>query len=214
MNLVLLGPPGAGKGTQSHRLEIAYGLVQLSTGDMLRAEVNSGSELGKQAKEVMEAGQLVSDELIIDMISGRIEQADCKDGFILDGFPRTTPQAEALDKMLSEKKMKIDHVIEIKVDDEAMIERITGRYTCAKCGDGYHDTFQKPKSEGVCDKCGGNEFARRADDNAETVRLRLTAFHKQTEPIVTYYGEKGVLKSVNGMVAIDEVTKQLKEVIG
>ncbi len=214
MKLMLLGPPGAGKGTQARRLEDAYGIIQLSTGDMLRAEVKSGSDLGKQAKDVMESGGLVSDDLIIKMIASRINQADCENGFILDGFPRTTPQAEALDRMFAEKNMRLDQVIEMKVDDEAMIERITGRYTCAKCGTGYHDTFEKPKSDGICDKCGGTEFTRRADDNAETVRSRLDAYNEQTAPIVAYYGEKGVLKSIDGMAGIDDVTKQLKEVIG
>ena len=214
MNLIVLGPPGAGKGTQAKRLEAAYGIVQLSTGDMLRVEVASGSELGRKAKEIMEAGGLVPDDLIIDMISGRIDQDDCKKGFILDGFPRTTPQAEALDGMLREKSLKLDFVIEMKVDDEAMVERITGRYTCAKCGAGYHDSFQKPKVEGVCDKCGSSEFTRRADDNAETVRARLAAYHEQTAPIITYYAGKGSLQSIDGMAAIDEVTAQMKEVIG
>ncbi|TCS62071.1 adenylate kinase [Varunaivibrio sulfuroxidans] len=213
MNLILLGPPGAGKGTQAKRLEESLNIVQLSTGDMLRAEVASGSALGQQAKEVMQSGGLVSDELIINMISSRIDQDDCKNGFILDGFPRTTAQAEALDTMLSDKSLKIDHVIEIKVDDDAMVERVTGRYTCAKCGAGYHDSFQKPKQDGVCDKCGGTEFKRRADDNAETVRARLDAYHEQTAPIAGYYAGKGVLKSVDGMAAIDEVTRQLNEIV-
>lgn len=214
MNLILMGPPGAGKGTQSQRLEKSHGIVQLSTGDMLRAEVASGSDLGKEAKEVMESGGLVSDELIIAMISSRIDQDDCKKGFILDGFPRTTPQAEALDTMLTEKGLKIEHVIEMKVDDEAMIKRITGRFTCAGCGAGYHDEFQKPEKEGVCDQCGGAEFTRRADDNAETVRTRLQAYHEQTAPILSYYKEKGAVKSVDGMATIDEVTEQLNAVLG
>ncbi len=214
MNLILMGPPGAGKGTQSQRIEKSHGIVQLSTGDMLRAEVASGSDLGKEAKEVMESGGLVSDELIIAMISSRIDQDDCKNGFILDGFPRTTPQAEALDAMLTEKGLKIDHVIEMKVDDEAMVKRITGRFTCVKCGTGYHDEFQKPEKEGVCDQCGGTEFTRRADDNAETVRARLQAYHEQTAPILSYYKEKGAVKSVEGMATIDEVTEQLNAVLG
>ncbi len=214
MNLILMGPPGAGKGTQSQRLEKSHGIVQLSTGDMLRAEVASGSDLGKEAKEVMESGGLVSDELIIAMISSRIDQDDCKKGFILDGFPRTTPQAEALDTMLTEKGLKIEHVIEMKVDDEAMVKRITGRFTCAGCGAGYHDEFQKPEKEGVCDQCGGAEFTRRADDNAETVRARLQAYHEQTAPILSYYKEQGAVKSVDGMATIDEVTEQLNAVLG
>jgi len=214
MNLILLGPPGAGKGTQAKRLEESRGIVQLSTGDMLRAEVASGSDLGKEAKGIMESGGLVPDEMIVNMISSRIDQKDCANGFILDGFPRTTPQADALDAMLTDKGLKIDHVVELKVDDDAMVERITGRFTCAKCGAGYHDSFQKPQKEGFCDKCGGTEFTRRADDNEETVRARLKAYHDQTAPIIGYYDKKGVMKSVDGMAAIDEVTKQLEGAIG
>ncbi len=214
MNVILLGPPGAGKGTQAKLLQEARGIVQLSTGDMLRAEVSAGSELGRIAKEVMDQGQLVSDDILIGMISNRIDQADCANGFILDGFPRTTPQAEALDEMLKEKGLKIDHVIELVVDDEPMIKRITGRYTCVDCGAGYHAEFQKPSTDGVCDKCGGNEFSRRADDNETTVRSRLNAYHEQTAPIIAYYRESGALKSVDGMADIEEVTKQLDDITG
>ncbi len=214
MNLIVLGPPGAGKGTQAKRLQSAYGMVQLSTGDMLRAAVASGSELGRKAKEIMEAGGLVSDDLSIDMISGRIDEDDCKNGFILDGFPRTKPQAEALDRMLEEKGLKLDAVIEMRVDDAAMVARITGRYTCSKCGAGYHDANLKPRVEGVCDKCGGTDFTRRADDNAETVRARLRAYHEQTAPIISYYAGKGTLESIDGMAAIDDVTGQMKAILG
>jgi len=213
MNLILLGPPGAGKGTQARRLEDNRGLVQLSTGDMLRALVASGSPLGQQAKEIMTAGKLVPDELVIQMISDRIDQPDVKNGFILDGFPRTVAQAEALDRMLAEKGLKLDHVVEMKVDDAALVERITGRYTCAKCGKGYHETFEKPQVEGVCDSCGGTEFKRRADDNAETVKTRLDQYHAQTAPILPYYRDRGVLKSVDGMADIDVVTEQIEAIL-
>ncbi len=214
MNLILLGPPGSGKGTQAKRLQDSLSIVQLSTGDMLRVAVASGSELGAKAKGIMEAGSLVPDELIVDMISARIDEDDCRGGFILDGFPRTAVQAEALDVMLGEKKLRIDHMIELKVDDEAMVERITGRFTCDGCGAGYHDVFQKPRVEGVCDTCQGTGFTRRADDKAETVRARLRAYHEQTEPIVSYYQDKGVRKEVDGMSPIDDVTRQLNEIVG
>jgi adenylate kinase len=213
MNLILLGPPGAGKGTQAKRLEDLHGLVQLSTGDMLRAVVASGVPLGQQAKEIMAAGKLMPDELMIEMIADRISQADCSAGFILDGFPRTVPQAEALDRMLGEKGLRLDHVIEMKVDDAALVERITGRYTCAKCGRGYHDKFEKPRVDGICDNCGSTEFTRRADDNAETVTTRLDAYHKQTAPILPYYKERGVLEAVDGMADIDVVTGQIEALL-
>jgi adenylate kinase len=213
MNLILLGPPGAGKGTQAKRLEDRHGLIQLSTGDMLRAVVASGVPLGQQAKEIMAAGKLMPDELMIEMIADRISKPDCATGFILDGFPRTVPQAEVLDRMLEDKGLKLDHVIEMQVDDAALVERITGRYTCAKCGQGYHDTFQKPEVDGVCDVCGSTEFTRRADDNAETVTTRLAAYHKQTAPILPYYKERGVLEAVDGMADIDVVTEQIEALL-
>ena len=213
MNLILLGPPGAGKGTQARRLEDTRGLVQLSTGDMLRAMVAEGGPLGQQAKEIMAAGKLMPDELMVQMIGERIAKPDVTNGFILDGFPRTVAQAEALDRMLADKGLKLDHVIEMKVVDDALVERITGRYTCAKCGKGYHDHFEKPKVEGVCDVCGGTEFKRRADDNAETVTTRLAQYHQQTAPILPYYQEHGVLKTVDGMADIDEVTRQIETVL-
>lgn len=210
MNLILLGPPGAGKGTQARRLEDTRGLVQLSTGDMLRAMVAEGGPLGQQAKEIMSAGKLMPDDLMVQMIAERISKPDVKNGFILDGFPRTVAQAEALDKMLSDKGLKLDHVIEMKVVDSILVDRVTGRYTCAKCGKGYHDRFEKPKVEGVCDACGSTEFKRRADDNAETVTTRLAQYHEQTAPILPYYRDRGVLKTVDGMAEIDEVTRQIE----
>lgn len=214
MNLILMGPPGAGKGTQAKRLEDGRGLIQLSTGDMLRAAVESGSEVGQQAKAIMERGELVSDEIMIAMIRDRIQQPDCENGFILDGFPRTIAQAEALDEMLTKMHVRLDHVIEMKVDDGILVDRISGRFSCTNCGTGYHDRFQKPQKEGVCDSCGGTEFTRRKDDNAETVTSRLEAYHAQTAPLLPYYKEHGALKSVDGMADIDEVTRQIEAVLG
>ncbi|QIG51474.1 adenylate kinase [Nordella sp. HKS 07] len=214
MNLILLGPPGAGKGTQAKLLEDKKGYKQLSTGDMLRGAVAAGTEMGRKAKEVMDKGQLVSDDIVISIISERLDQPDVKKGFILDGFPRNTAQAEALDRMLGEKGHKLDAVIEMEVDDEELVRRIAGRYTCAKCGKGYHDEFEKPKKPGVCDVCGSTEFARRADDNEKTVRDRLVVYNKQTAPLVDYYGRTGVLHTVNGMAEITEVTRQIEDVLG
>jgi len=213
MNLILLGPPGAGKGTQAKRLEERYGLVQISTGDMLRAEVKSGSELGLKAKGIMERGELVPDALVIAMLGARISQPDAAQGFILDGFPRTVPQAEALDVLLREKAMPLGHVIELQVNDAALVERISGRFTCGKCGEGYHDSFKAPAKAGVCDKCGGTEFVRRADDNATTVGARLEAYHRQTAPLLPYYAAQGKLRVVDGMAEMAEVARQIEAVL-
>ena len=212
-NLILLGPPGAGKGTQAKRLEDRHGLVQISTGDMLRAEVKSGSELGLKAKGIMERGELVPDALVIAMLGARISQPDATKGFILDGFPRTVPQAEALDVLLREKGMPLGHVIELQVNDAALVERISGRFTCAACGEGYHDQFKQPASAGVCDKCGGKEFVRRADDNAATVGARLEAYHRQTAPLLPYYAAQGKLRVVDGMAEMAEVARQIEVVL-
>ena len=211
MNLILLGPPGAGKGTQAKLLADSRGLKQLSTGDMLRSAVAAGTEQGLKAKALMDKGDLVPDAVVVSIIADRLEAPDVKNGFILDGFPRNEAQAIALDRMLDEKNLKLNAVIEMKVDDEALVERITGRYTCAKCGQGYHDRFHQPKKRGVCDNCGSTEFTRRADDNEKTVRDRLNIYHKQTAPLVSYYGKKGVLRSVDGMADIARVNRQIAD---
>lgn len=213
MNLILLGPPGAGKGTQAKILEDSRGLKQLSTGDMLRAAVAAGTEHGKRAKEVMARGDLVSDDIVVSIIAERLEAPDVRKGFILDGFPRNTAQAEALGAMLKAKGLKLDAVIEMKVDDAALITRIAGRYSCAKCGKGYHDQFEKPRVAGVCDACGGTEFTRRPDDNEATVRGRLEVYNKQTAPLVDYYRSVGLLKTIDGMAEIQEVTRQIGKVL-
>ena len=214
MNIILLGPPGAGKGTQARMLTEERGLVQLSTGDMLRAAVSAGTPVGKAADAVMKSGGLVSDEIVIGVISERLDQPDVKSGVIFDGFPRTLAQADALEKLLAEKGVTLDHVIEMRVDDEVVTARIAGRYTCAKCGEGYHDESKQPKTPGVCDKCGGTEFKRRADDNAEAVRTRLLAYYRETSPLIGYYYAKGRLQTVDGLAEIDEVQRQISAILG
>lgn len=213
VNVILLGPPGAGKGTQARMLEEKFGLVQLSTGDLLRAAVAAGTEAGKQAKSVMEAGGLVSDEIVLAILKDRLADDDVKAGVILDGFPRTTAQAEALDTLLAGTDQSIDAAISLAVDDEAMIDRISGRFTCGDCGEGYHDTFKVPAKSGTCDKCGGTDMKRRADDNAETVRERLKAYHVQTAPLITYYDQRRNLTEVNAMSGIDEVASSLETIV-
>ena len=211
--LILLGPPGAGKGTQARMLEEDFGLVQLSTGDLLRAAVAAGTEAGQRAKAVMEAGQLVSDDIVLAILQDRMAEPDTAKGIILDGFPRTAGQAEALDGLLATAGQEVTAAISLDVVDEAMVARVSGRYTCAKCGEGYHDEFKKPAQAGTCDKCGGADFKRRADDNAETVRERLNAYHAQTAPLIAYYGEKGVLKSVDAMGPIADIRASLSQIV-
>ena len=212
MNLIFLGAPGSGKGTQAEILEKEKGLTKLSTGDMLRAAVKAGTELGKKAAVIMEQGGLVSDDIMIGMIAERIQQPDCKKGFILDGFPRTVAQAEALDTMLKKSGLKIDKVIEFTVDEGILVERISGRFSCSKCGAGYHDTFKQPAKQGVCDSCGSTEFTRRKDDNADTVKTRLEAYRNQTAPLKPYYEKQGILVEVDGMQEIGLVTTQINKI--
>jgi len=213
MKLILIGPPGAGKGTQAQELERRHHLIQLSTGEMLRSTIASGSEFGKEVQEITESGALVPDEIMIRMISERIVQPDCDDGFILDGFPRTTAQAEALDTMLAEKGLNLDYVIELSVDAEVLANRIGGRFSCAKCGAGYHDEFQKPGVDGLCDHCGSQEFTKRADDKPKTVKARLKAYEKLTAPLLPYYRDKGQLRTVDAMAEIEEVTREIEQIV-
>ncbi len=213
MNIVFLGPPGAGKGTQAKMIAEKYGIPQISTGDMFREHLSKGTELGKKAKEYMDKGALVPDEIVLGMVEERLKQPDCEKGFILDGFPRTVPQAEALDKLLEKLGKKIDYAILIDVPDEELVKRLTGRRTCKKCGMMYHVIFKPPKEEGKCDVCGG-ELYQRADDNEETVRNRLKVYHEQTEPIIAYYEKKGVLHRIDGMGSIEEIFNRIVQLLG
>lgn len=211
--LILLGPPGAGKGTQARRLQERFGLVQLSTGDMLRAAVAAGTDAGIKAKAVMEAGKLVSDDIVLAILADRMKQPDVRQGIILDGFPRTDGQAASLDALLARQNQEVTAAISLEVDDAAMVERVSGRYTCAGCGEGYHDRFKTPAVEGVCDICSGTTFTRRPDDNAETVAARLTAYHAQTAPLIAYYESRGVLERVDAMNSIDTVSARLGAIV-
>jgi adenylate kinase len=213
MNLVLLGPPGAGKGTQAKLLEDSRSLVKLSSGDMLRAAVAAGTELGRKAGDIMERGELVPDDLVIKLIAERIDAKGGGKGFILDGFPRTIAQAEALDRLFKERGKKLDRVIVMEVDDDALVERIAGRFACADCGEGYHDLYKMPKVPGVCDRCGGTQFVRRRDDNEQVVRLRLKAYHAQTEPLIDYYTRQGKVRAVDGMADIATVQEEIDQAL-
>jgi adenylate kinase len=213
MNLVLLGPPGAGKGTQAKLLEESRSLVKLSTGDMLRAAVAAGTELGRKADDIMKRGDLVPDTLVINLIAERLDEDGSGRGFILDGFPRTIAQAEALDLLFQERGKAVDRVVVMEVDDEALVERIAGRFACAKCGEGYHDSYKTPRVAGTCDRCGGTEFTRRPDDNEAVVRARLKAYHAQTEPLIHYYTRQGKVRSVDGMADIETVSREIGRAI-
>jgi adenylate kinase len=213
MRLVLLGPPGAGKGTQAERITAKYDIPHLSTGVMLREAVAANTEVGRQAKAIMDAGRLVPDEVMNRLVADHIAQPDAARGFVLDGFPRTVAQAEALDGLLEQRGERLDAVLELAVDDDALVDRISGRYACAKCGASYHDRFRQPKTDGVCDVCGSREFVRRADDTAETVRARLNAYHAQTAPLLPYYRDKGLLAAVDGMAEIEDVSSEILDTI-
>lgn len=213
MNIILLGPPGAGKGTQAQRLVERHGMMQLSTGDMLRAAVKAGTPVGLKAKAVMEAGELVSDEIVSALIGDELDAMPADQGAIFDGYPRTAPQAASLEQILESRGRKLNHVIELDVNEDALVERITGRYTCASCGKGYHDTFEKPVIEGTCDKCGSHEFKRRPDDNEQTVRTRMAEYRAKTAPILPIYDARGIVTRVDGMADMDNVTAAIEAVL-
>ena len=213
MNIILLGPPGAGKGTQAHRLVEEHGMRQLSTGDMLRAAVKAQTPVGLKAKEVMDRGELVSDEIVSDLIDAELEAMPAETGAIFDGYPRTEAQAHALDTILSDRDRTLDHVIELEVNEDALVDRITGRFTCATCGAGYHDSFKQPKVDGECDKCHGHEFKRRPDDNEETVRTRMAEYRAKTAPILPVYEARGIVSRVDGMADMDDVTKAIAAIL-
>ena len=213
MNIILLGPPGAGKGAQASRLEADRGMVQLSPGDMLRAAVKSATPIGLQAKAVMEAGELVSDAIVSGIIGERLDQPDTANGVIFDGYPRTAAQADQLDVLLAERGRTLDKVVELAVDEDALVARIVGRFTCANCGAGYHDVFKQPRVAGTCDVCGHHEFKRRPDDNEETVRTRMAEYRAKTEPIIPIYEKRGLLARVDGMADMDEVTRAIEAIL-
>ena len=213
MDIILLGPPGAGKGTQAHRLVENHGMLQLSTGDMLRETRKADTELGRKVADIMDSGSLVSDDIVSAMIDAKLEAMGPEVGAIFDGYPRTAAQAEQLDAILAKHGRSLDHVVELEVDEDALVERITGRYTCANCGAGYHDTFQQPKAEGVCDECGSTEFKRRPDDTEETVRHRMQVYRSETAPILPGYEKRGIVSRVDGMGAIDEVTRAIDAIL-
>jgi len=214
MNVILLGPPGAGKGTQAEHIHQQYGLAKLATGDMLRACATSGTAMGDRIKAIMAEGALVPDDVMVELIRGRIQAPDCLNGFILDGFPRTIPQAEALDVMLESEGKRLTAVIELQVNDTALVERIAGRFACAKCGAGYHDAFKRPNVQGVCDVCGADTFFRREDDKPETVAKRLEAYNRATAPLLPYYRERGLLRTIDGMAPIAQVTQAIEAILG
>ncbi|WP_420607728.1 adenylate kinase [Novosphingopyxis sp.] len=213
MDIILLGPPGAGKGTQAQRIEANHAMVQLSTGDMLRAAVKSGSDLGKQVQAVMDAGELVSDDLVSALINDRLDQLGPDAGAIFDGYPRTEAQARSLDDLLAQRGRQLDHVIELQVDEDALVDRITGRFTCARCGEGYHDRYKLPQVENTCDECGGHEFKRRPDDNEQTVRTRMAEYRAKTAPILPIYDQRGIVSRIDGMGSMDAVQAEIERIL-